>query len=361
MPEDNPKEVLSKFNIPQCDYILHPVKHGLINKSYAVVEQSTNEKVFFLQQIDHNVFSDIEGIMHNISIVINHFNSKTEAPGHLSPQQTSSGTNYYKSDEGEYWRLYNYVEGNTYYRAENEQIAAVAGKMFGDFLKALQGIDPDLMKTTIRGFHDIDLRYEQFKKSLTTAKPARKDKANALIGLTMENINYVKGIYHEILNTCPARVTHNDTKLSNLLFDQEQKGICVVDYDTLMPGYLALDYGDSVRTICSTTVEDDTNLASTYYDIEIFKSFTTNFIDGLASTITNEEINLFAKAAAYMPFLMGIRMLTDYLNNDVYYNTQYEQHNFDRASNQLALFVSGAAQLNEMNNIVHKTLNIQSS
>ena len=361
MPIDIAGEILNQFDIPDLAYNLETIKYGLINKSYVVSEQISGKKRYFLQQIDHNAFSDIEGIMHNIGVVIDHFNSQSNAPGHLATLLTMSGTNYYKSEAGDYWRLYNYVDGKTYYRAENEQIAAEAGRMFGDFLKSLQGVELALMQTTIPGFHDIDLRYEQFKKSLTTANPERKDKANTLISLAMENINYIKDIYHQIIGNCPARVTHNDTKLSNLLFDQQQKGICVVDYDTLMPGYLALDYGDSVRTICSTTVEDDTNLAGTYYDIAIFKSFSLKFIGGLKETCTRAEINHFAKAVPYMPFIMGLRMLTDYLNNDVYYSTQYEQHNLDRASNQLALFISGAAQLEEMNNIVQKTLTNQSS
>lgn len=361
MPDSNIVDVLGKFNIPRCNYKLDPVKHGLINKSYAVIDQGTNRKVYFLQQIDHNAFSDIEGIMSNISLVTNHFKEQTKAPVHLATKEIKSGANYYKSEAGEYWRLYNYVEGNTYFRAENEQIAAEAGKMFGYFLNALQGIDIALMQTTIPGFHDIDLRYEQFKKSLATANPARKDKANSLITQVIENIKYLKNTYHEITNNCPARVTHNDTKLSNLLFDEQQKGICVVDYDTLMPGYLPLDFGDSVRTICSTTVEDDTNLVGTYYNIEIFKSFTIKFVDALAEIITREEINLFTKAVPYMPFLMGLRMLTDYLNNDVYYTIEYEQHNFDRASNQLALFIIGTAKLDEMNNIVIKSMTNKAS
>ena len=225
MPEDNLKEVLGEFDIPQLDYILHPIKHGLINKSYEVIEKSTKRKAYFLQQIDHNVFSDIEGIMSNISLVTNHFKEQTKAPVHLDTKKIKSGANYYKSEAGEYWRLYNYVEGNTYFRAENKQIAAESGKMFGDFLNALQGIDIELMQTTIPGFHDIDLRYEQFKESLATAYHDRKEKASTLISLANENISYVKDIYHEIISNCPARVTHNDTKLSNLLFDGQQKGI----------------------------------------------------------------------------------------------------------------------------------------
>lgn len=361
MTEDILRVILTEFDIPQNNYAFIPIEHGLINKSYQVIENSGDHKAYFLQQIDHNVFANIEGIMHNIGVVSNHFNSLQEAPEHLTTLQTKSGANYFKAINGEYWRLYKYIEGITYYKAESEKIAAEAGKMFGHFLSTLQGIDVALIHTTIPGFHDINLRYEQFEASLTSASPDRKLRAKNLLRLAEENFSYAKDIYHEIVSDCPVIVTHNDTKLSNLLFDNQQRGICVVDYDTLMPGFLALDFGDSVRTICSTTDEDDTNLAGTYFNLEIFKSFTLNFIQALAPTVEVTEVKLFAKAVPYMPYLMGLRMLTDYLNNDVYYTTQYEHHNFDRASNQLALFISGAAQLNEMNNIVLELINIQSS
>jgi hypothetical protein len=352
MPEDNLPVILAEFNIPQLDYELCPVKHGLINKSYVVIEKSTNKKAYFLQQVDHNVFNDIEGIMHNIGVVSDHFKSDPDAPAHLSTQPTSSGANFFRSKVGEYWRLYDYVKGNTYYRANDKHIAAEAGRMFGEFENALQGIDISFVQNTIPGFHDIDLRYEQFKESLLKATSTRINKAKPLIDIVKEQINYVKDIYHDTVNTCLPRVTHNDTKLSNLLFNDNKKGICVVDYDTLMPGYLPLDFGDSVRTICSTTVEDDTDLKGTFFDLNIYRAFTSNFIEALEGAITKTELSMLPRTVAYMPFLMGLRMLTDYLNNDIYYTTQYEQHNFDRAANQLTLFMSGVELLNEMNNIV---------
>jgi hypothetical protein len=361
MPEDILRAILAEFDIPRINYVLTPIEHGLINKSYKVIEEPIGQGEYFLQQIDHDAFADIEGIMHNIEVVCNHFKTLPEAPEHLSTQQTTTGANYYKSADGEYWRLYNYVAGDTYYRADNDKIAAEAGSMFGHFLTALQGIDVNLVRTTIPRFHDINLRYEQFESSLATADPERKQRAKNLIKLAEENISFTRDIYREIVNNCSSILTHNDTKLSNLLFDSQQRGICVVDYDTLMPGYLTLDFGDSVRSICSTTLEDDTNLGGTYFDLKIFKSFTLNFIQALGTKISEAEIKLFAKTVAYMPYLMGLRMLTDYLNNDVYYTTQYEHHNFDRASNQLALFISGTAQLNEMNNIVFESMNNQSS
>lgn len=352
MSADNFLAILAEFDIPKHNYKLQQVKYGLINKSYNVVDKSTGENLYFLQQVDHNAFKDIEGIMQNIGIITQHFFSQADAPAHLTSRETKSGSNYFKSAAGEYWRLYNYVEGNTYFRAENIQIANEAGKMFGEFQNALDGIDISLLKDTIPGFHDINLRYEQFLESISRANNARKVKATSLIKLVNENINYVKSIYHDTVANCPTRVTHNDTKLSNLLFDNNNQGICVVDYDTLMPGFLPLDFGDSVRTICSTTIEDDTNTKGTFFDLNIYKAFTTSFILALRESITEAEIKMLPRTAAYMPFIMGIRMLTDYLNNDIYYTTQYEQHNYDRAANQITLFMSGVALLNEMNTIV---------
>jgi thiamine kinase-like enzyme len=169
----------------------------------------------------------------------------------------------------------------------------------------------------------------------------------------------VTDIYHHIINTCPVRATHNDTKLGNLLFDDLNKGIVVVDYDTFMPGYLPLDFGDTIRSLCSTTDEDDPDLVNTRFDLMIFQSFATTFIEELKGSITEAEINSFPLAVPYMPFLMGLRMLTDYLNNDIYYRIQYEEHNFDRASNQLKLYSSGTEQQKDIDKIVtevfHKT------
>lgn len=347
--------VLKKFLIPSKDYSAEAITHGHINRSFAVIDKESNRKKYFLQQVDHSIFPDIEGIMSNIKLVEKHFEGLSHPPPVLSTIKTGTNSNFYRSKIGEYWRLFNYVEGNTYDKASDRAMATEAGKMFGEFLNALNSLDPEQLETTLPRFHDINLRYDQFTDSLVNADLKRKEKSAHLISQVEENIDRVKEIYHTIVRSCPLRATHNDTKLSNLLFDEDNKGICVVDYDTFMPGWLPLDFGDTIRTLCSTTDEDDPDIAKTDFDMIIFNAFGTAFINQLAQTITVPELNNLSKAVPYMPFLMGLRMLTDYFNNDIYYTTRSEHHNFERASNQFKLYQSGVEKLDEMTEIIENT------
>ena len=347
-------KILPLFQIPKTDYRVELVSEGLINQSFVASSLTTSGDKFFLQQIDHNIFKDIEGLMNNINIVSNHFLNLPAPPNYLKTISAESGKNYYKSNAGDYWRLYKYVDGKTYNIAKNDKMAAEAGKMFGNFLGALISLDTSLLSTTIPRFHDIDLRYEQFHESLLTAHEKRKEKAKNLIALVEESIENAKDTYHSIINFCPQRATHNDTKLSNLLFDEKEKGICVVDYDTLMPGYIPLDFADSIRTLCSATVEDDPDTTKINFNLSLFEAFTHAFIGELYDEITKPEIENLGASIPYMPFLMGLRMLTDYLNNDIYYSTDYEHHNYDRASNQFALYKIDVGQLSILNNIVNE-------
>jgi len=352
MAEENIKDVLVNFNIPQDDYSAEVISHGLINKSYLIRNNSNNRRSYFLQKIDHHIFKDIDGLMNNIKVVINQINNLVSPPNHLTTINTKKGHNYFKSDLGTYWRLYDFIDGKTYYRAENSKMATEAGLMYGQFLAGLTSLDTGLLVATIPGFHDINLRYDQFKTSLLNARPERLRQANHLIDLIESDIESIKTIYQNVIDVCPLRATHNDTKLSNLLFDENRKGICVVDYDTLMPGYLPFDFADTVRTLCSKTLEDSSDLDSTKINLKLFEVFTHAFLMQLSGSVINDEIDLLADSVPYMPFLMGLRMLTDFLNNDIYYATKYQQHNFDRAANQFTLYKNGVEELDELNNIV---------
>lgn len=338
--------------MPFAEYEFIANRNGLINKSYALSKKNSGVNTLFLQQIDHTIFKNIEGLMNNIDVVCHHLKKTLKASKHLKLINTKTGRPYYKTDNGEYWRLYTYVEGRTFFRAHDQQLAREAGKIFGEFLFSLSTLDTNSLTVTLPDFHNIVHRYSQFKTSLKNASIERKTNARQNITLVENNIEFIINIYQETIETCPIKTTHNDTKLSNLLFDENDKGICVVDYDTLMPGYIPFDFGDSVRTICSTTVEDDTDASNTYFDLSTFEPFAQSFINSFDGTLSKQELNMFGKSGIYMSFIMGIRMLTDYLNNDVYYSTNYERHNLDRAANQLTLSISGIKKLPEMTKII---------
>lgn len=346
------ENIIENFNIPVDDYKYIANTNGLINKSYALSKKNSGVNAFFLQQIDHTIFKDIEGLMNNIDVVCHHLKKTPEAPRYLNLISTKTGKTFYKTVDGDFWRLYTYVEGSTFFRAHDQQLAWEAGKMFGEFLFSLSTLDTNSLTVTLPDFHNIVHRYSQFKTSLKNAYEDRKTNARQYITIIEKNIESIINIYQDTIETCPIKATHNDTKLSNLLFDENQKAICVVDYDTLMPGYIPFDFGDSVRTICSTTVEDDTDISNTHFELSIFEPFAKSFIGSFDGTLSKQELNMFSKSGIYMSFIMGIRMLTDYLNNDIYYSTNYDRHNLDRAANQLTLSESGIKLLPEMTEII---------
>ncbi len=356
MTIEEPLAVLSQFNIDNIEYQLTPVSNGLINQSFIVSRASDNKNLYFLQCINHSIFKDIEGLMNNVKVVCSYFETVENAPAHLELILTKEENSFYISTEKNYWRLYRYIGGDTYFRADNLGLAKEAGTAYGHFLGTLSNLNPEKLAITLPDFHDINVRYKQFQQSLIIASEERKQKAQPWIRLVELKIETVIGIYKKITNTCPIRVTHNDAKLSNLLFDANKKAKCVIDYDTLMPGYIALDFGDSVRTICSTSIEDDPTLDNTKLDMSVFEAFTTQFIKSISNIITKEELEALPKTGSYMAFIMGIRMLTDYLNNDVYYTIDYKEHNYDRASNQLTLYKSALSLESRMKDIIFKHL-----
>ena len=342
--------ILSKFNIPKDNYSLVSNTTGLINKSFAVIN-SDGLPVYFLQEIDKGIFKNIEGLMSNICLIISHFQSFEEPQAHIEFIYTSSNKSYLKTNEGSYWRLYKYCPGKSYDNAENNEMAAVAGKSYGKFLMALETLNVKKIAVTIPKFHNINFRYNQFKDSIKNADQNRIVKSQEQVDLVGMDIQLWVDYYNELVEQCTLQVTHNDTKMNNLIFSNSGDAV-VVDYDTIMPGYIALDYGDSVRTICSTTAEDAIDLDEIDYDLSMIRSFSLSFIEALNLNKKSLDLEFLARATCYMPFLMGLRMLTDYLNNDVYYSTDYPGHNLDRAKNQFTLYRKGMELLPQIDSIV---------
>ena len=352
------KTILSEFAIPKDNYSFEKITSGHINSSYAILDGDLKRK-YLLQQIDRLVFKDIPMMMQNITVVIDHLSlKKSREPKlsgheHLSIINTQSGQSYHKATDGEYWRLYNYIDGKTFDSVEDVNQAFEAGAIFGDFLNDLSDLNPTLIGETIPDFHNIHFRLEQFQTSLQEVDPERLLLARPEIDFVEHNKAQMVEFYDQLTNSnSKLHIVHSDTKLSNLLFNDKGKALAVIDYDTIMPGYVALDYGDSVRTICSTTAEDDPNVKGTTYDLKLLESFTQGFFNKASKMLSPYETKLMPKAVVYMPFLMGLRMLTDFLNNDVYYHTRYEVHNLVRAINQFKLAEDGNHRANDITQII---------
>lgn len=308
---------------------------GLINHTWKI---QTAEAAFILQTINQQVFPNPEAIACNINAVGEYL--KENAPDYffVHPVKTLSGDAmvFY---ENKYYRMFPFVVGSHAKTVlTNADEAFEAAKQFGAFTKLLSGFEIRKLQITLPDFHNLTLRYHQFEDALINGNVKRIDQAQKMIGQLKKNKNIVD-TYQSILSN-PAfklRVTHHDTKISNVLFDSSDKGICVIDLDTLMPGYFISDLGDMMRTYLCPVSEEEKDFSK----IEIRPSFYRAIIDGYCSEmgdeLTVEEKDALPYAGVFMIYMQALRFLTDFLNNDIYYGAHYSDQNFVRAFNQMTL------------------------
>jgi Ser/Thr protein kinase RdoA (MazF antagonist) len=246
-------------------------------------------------------------------------------------------------------------DSQVYLKAANSRIAKEAGRLFGEFFYLLNDFEVEKLAETIPRFHDMDYRLAQFESAILQASDERLELAKSSIETVNRNKTEIR-ILQELKNKgkLPLRATHNDTKLSNALFDKKGNGLAVIDLDTLMPGLVHYDFGDSVRTICSSAEEDESDISKVHFLPENFKAFVSGFLQACMSILTKEEIENLPLAAKYMVFIMGLRFLTDYLNNDIYFKTKYPKHNLVRVQNQFALLESMMLHESEMRKIIQE-------
>ncbi|GAA3583691.1 aminoglycoside phosphotransferase family protein [Snuella lapsa] len=325
---------------------------GHINDTYLI---KTAKKPFYvLQRINHEVFKDVPGLVANKVYVSNHIKAKlSNLPKEqlersvLTFIEAQNGVYYYKDEDGNYWNVMQFIEDSiTYETVTNPEIAYEGGKLTGEFLNLTSDFDASKLIDVIPKFHDMSFRFWQFDEALKVASEERKEKAKVYLDKVAE----LKEEMHVIQNLKESgkiklRVTHNDTKISNVLFDEDNKGLCIIDTDTVMPGVVHYDFGDAIRTICNTAAEDETNLDLVNFNVAFFDAYKEGFLEKVESALSPLEIETLPLAAKTMIFIMALRFLTDYLNNDVYYKTKYPEHNLDRAKNQFKLIDSMVAQM----------------
>jgi len=320
---------------------------GHINDTYLI---KTKKKPFFvLQRINHGVFKDVPGLIENKVAVSRHIQDKLKDLSKkkrkrrvLAFAKTNTGASYHKDEEGNYWNLMYFIDDSlTYETVSNEEIAYEGGRLMGQFLTLTSDFDVSKLIEVIPRFHDMSFRYMQFEEALKVASEERLNKAKEQIQLVedyKEEMHIIQGLKES--GAIKTRVTHNDTKISNILFNTKNKGLCVIDTDTVMPGIVHYDFGDAIRTICNTAAEDETNLDLVEFNVAYYKAYTEGFLKKMGDSISPLELQYLPLGAKTMIFIMALRFLTDYLNGDVYYKTKYPEHNFDRAKNQFKLIKS---------------------
>jgi Ser/Thr protein kinase RdoA (MazF antagonist) len=338
--------ILSAYGL-SVDSTMSEISNGLINNTYLVSDPKT-ELNYVLQQINRSVFRDVDALMSNMRIVNTHLNASEDyhAPRLI---QTLTGKDYFEDGENHSWRLFEYIENcKTINLTSSNHIAQEAGNVIGRFHSALVGFDSTRLSVTIPHFHDLDWRLNQLKKAQKSSQKANEQTSKTFF----TQIQALKDKFKSLSNgSFPSRVTHNDTKLNNILFDQDDKGICLIDLDTLMPGYLHTDFGDALRTLASSVSENESDTSKVFFSIDIFKFFTYGSMSEMRDLLTEDEKTALPLSIPFMPFIMAVRFFTDYLNGNVYYKVNYPDQNFDRAKNQLSLVKSIFSQFDEINNV----------
>ncbi len=327
------EEVLKEYGFAGSQYNISPLGNGLINTTWLVEE---GEKKYVLQQINQNVFRSPEDIAYNIRLLAAYLEKKQ--PGYLfvAPLHTLSGEDLVKQEQ-DYFRLFPFMDhSHSIDVVQKPQQAYEAAKQFGRFTKMLSGFDATQLKITLPSFHDLSLRYRQFEAALTTGNVQRIEQSGSLISFLLSN-KKIADEFETVKKQFRIRCIHHDTKISNVLFDAQDKGLCVIDLDTVMPGYFISDVGDMMRTYLCPVSEEEKDFSKIHIRGEFYRAIEEGYLSEMGAALTEFEKQFFHYAGTFMIYMQALRFLTDHLNNDVYYGARYEGHNFIRAGNQAVL------------------------
>jgi len=316
---------------------LEVISGGLINQTWKVI---VNGDFFILQRINDAVFKEPKKIATNVRLLADHLKAIGSDYFLLSAIKTESGEELAYEQGNGYFRLTPFVKNSkTIQVVETPEQAYEAALQFGKFSSIFSDFDAKQLHVTIPNFHDLAYRYKQFENAILTGNLQRVNACSNEIAQIRSYANLVDEYNRIRMNpTFKMRVTHHDTKISNVLFDLDNKGICVIDLDTVMPGYFFSDVGDMMRTYLSPTNEEEPDLSKILVRPMFYHAIVQGYSEGMKGALSIEEQNSFFLAGQFLIYMQSLRFLIDYLNNDVYYGSQFESQNLARARNQLGLF-----------------------
>lgn len=354
------KRIASAFKIGCNVTNIEKINIGHINTTYRIYTDGENDYV--LQRINTNIFKDPYKLTENILAVTSFLGEKiVESGGNVIREtltliKTKTGGHLY-SDESGFYRMYIFISDSTSYNSAVRPIlfhnAAVA---FGRFQKLLSDFPAEKLHETIKNFHNTPSRYKDFCTSVEQNNSGRADSVKSEIEFIKKRESFCSSITDKISSgSIPLRVTHNDTKLNNIMIDNTtDEGVCVIDLDTVMPGSMLYDFGDSIRFGASSAAEDEKDLDKVFMDLSLFEEFTKGFLSQAKDSMNNDEIKMLSISAIMMTLECGMRFITDYIDGDKYFAIHYENQNLDRARTQLKLVADMEKKIHEMDKIIEK-------
>ena len=321
-----------------------PFGHGHINDTFLIRTAGDEAPGFILQRKNHQVFKDVPGMLNNIILATNHIRAKLIYAGEAEPDRkvmkylATPDENYYVQDEsGNYWTLFLFIrDSHGIEEVTNPYQAFSAGKAFGRFQLQLSDLDYSRMIETIPNFHNGKYRFLQFTEAISHNKADRCAEMQPVIDQLLERADEMLRLQNWLdRGELPLRITHNDTKINNILFDHNDNILCIIDLDTVMPGSILFDFGDAIRTLGNSATEDEADLSKIHFQTAYFEAFTKGYLSECRRFLTPLEKESLTYSCRYMVWEQAIRFLADYLNGDVYYKIVYPKHNKIRTLSQL--------------------------
>ena len=363
-------KILDNYNIKGKLINIKEDNTGNINKTYIITFINNDiEYKYLVQQINTNVFNDPYILMENILEVTNYLkeqmilnNDNNHKVLEIIKTKDNNPMCYIYDDKGikRYYRIYKYIDNSiSYDKSFNKDIVYNTGKAFGNFQKLLNNYPMNSLNETIKDFHDTKKRYDKLIKDINDLSNDRVKEAYQEIEFIIKHQTICDLIINKLNNNIiPYRVTHNDTKVNNVLMNKETLDyLAVIDLDTVMPGSMLFDYGDGIRSTACTSLEDEHDLTKVKIDLELFESYTRGYLSEISDCITQEELNLMAKSIEIITLELAIRFLNDYINGDTYFKVEYNKQNLYRTKAQLALVKDIETKLDYMDSFIKKCYN----
>ena len=336
---------------------------GHIHDTFLVVTSEKDKDDYILQRLNNRVFRNIPELQENIERVTNHLYRKLlTVPGSdikrecLTLIRARNGNSWMEDEEGNFWRLFIFIPNHRSYDiVDSPDKAFEGGKAIGRFQAMLADLPGEPLHETIPNFHNIEKRLETFVQAVKSDKVKRASDVKEEINFVLKRSEEMKVILRlGMEGKIPLRITHNDTKFNNILLDQNDKALCIIDLDTVMPGYVHYDFGDAIRTAANMAAEDEKDLSKVKMDIGLYNAYSEGYLSATRDTLNSVEKEYLAFAPRLITYTMAVRFLTDYLDGDSYYKIHHEHHNLQRAKAQLRLVESMEEQYSEMQKTIGK-------